>query len=249
MALPAEPEDGQNSERVSDLIVMADHLEHRQGIGHVAFNYLIGEVCSALEQGLEAGNPQIAQRWGGVGTRDYVAKALRGLSEGGFFRRSVYSWREESSGRRRQRRTFNLDRDNELVGRILTARLGPAASSTPPMEADSSSDEPPSAEETQATVVEGEPQVVEQLALVDDDSAAEPEPEATAEATDPEAEATAEATGPEPEATASAADPESEPAAEAAAPPVQNDEDEDYDEPQPRTAPRRRPFTSRLLRS
>ena len=187
LALPAEPEDGQNSERVSDLILMADHLEHRQGISHVAFNYLIGEVCSALEQGLEAGNPQIAQRWGGVGARDYVAKALRGLSDGGFFRRSVYSWREEPSGRRRQRRTFNLDRDNELVGRILTARLGSAASSTPPIDPASSTDEPSPPDETQAPVVEEEPQVVEQLALEDGDSAAEPEAEPVAEAAPPPA--------------------------------------------------------------
>ena len=56
ISLPAEPEDGQNSERVSDLVVMADTLEHRQGVSHVAFNFLVAEICGALEQGLEAGN-------------------------------------------------------------------------------------------------------------------------------------------------------------------------------------------------
>ena len=86
VSLPAEPDDGQNSERVSDLIVMADHLEHRQGVSHVAFNFLVAEVCTALEQGLEAGNEQIARRWSDTATRDYVGKVLRALSEGGFFR-------------------------------------------------------------------------------------------------------------------------------------------------------------------
>ena len=153
VSLPAEPDDGQNSERVSDLVVMADHLEHRQGVSHVSFNFLVAEVCTALEQGLEAGNDQIASRWGDASSRDYVGRMLRGLTEGGFFRRAVYSWREEPSGRRRQRRTFNLDRDNELVGRLLTARLGAAANSTPPIDPDleastaAEADEPqPSAE-------------------------------------------------------------------------------------------------------
>ena len=134
LSLPAEPEDGQNSERVSDLIVMADHLEHRQGVSHVAFSFLVTEVCSALEQGLAAGNEQIASRWSDAGNKDYVTKTLRGLSDGGFFRRSTHTWREESTRRRRQRSTFNLARDNELVGRMLTARLGPSAGAPPPAE-------------------------------------------------------------------------------------------------------------------
>ena len=127
IALPAEPEDGRNAERVSDLVVMADHLEHLQGASHVSFNFLVAEVCTALEQGLEAGNEQIARRWTDTASRDYVGKVLRTLTDGGFFRRSRYSFRDEETGRRRQRQTFNLDRDNELVGRMLVARLGPGA--------------------------------------------------------------------------------------------------------------------------
>ena len=209
ISLPAEPEDGQDSERVSDLVVMADTLEHRQGVSHVAFNFLVAEICGALEQGLEAGNAEIAQRWGSVNSRDYVSRMLRGLTDGDFFRRAVYSWREEDTGRRRQRRTFNLNRDNELVGRLLTARLGPAANGTPPIDPEESPAQP-SAAPVSDEAVEPEPQ-------------AEQEQIPVAEAAEP-----VEATEPEP-----------------AAPPV---EDEVYDEPQPRNV-RRRPFTSRLLRS
>ena len=214
VSLPAEPEDGQDSERVSDLVVMAHTLEHRQGVSHVAFNFLVAEICGALEQGLEAGNAEIAQRWGSANSRDYVSRMLRGLTEGDFFRRAVYSWREEDTGRRRQRRTFNLNRDNELVGRLLTARLGPAANGAPPIDPDGDAASPSPAP--------------------DSDEVAEPEPQAEQEQT-PVADAA------EPVAIA---DTEPEPAA----PSVEDDLDEVYDEPQPRNV-RRRPFTSRLLRS
>ena len=216
MDLPSQPEDGQGTERVSDLIIMADHLEHRQGVSHVAFNFLVAEISSALEQGLEAGNAEIAQRWNDTGSRDYVGKMLRGLSEGDFFRRAVHSWREEDTGRRRQRRTFNLNRQNELVGRVLVARLGPAAGGVPPI--DPSRDTPTAdAQDEQQPQAEQEQQAVEQLALADGDAPTEPQPE--------------------PEATI-----EPPPATMA------EDTDEDFDEPQPRNV-RRRPFTSRLLRS
>ena len=214
VSMPAEPEDGQNSERVSDLVVMADTLEHRQGVSHVAFNFLVAEICGALEQGLEAGNAEIAQRWGSANSRDYVSRMLRGLTEGDFFRRAVYSWREEGTGRRRQRRTFNLNRDNELVGRLLTARLGPAANGTPPIEPDGDAATP-------------------SPAPVSDD-VAEPEPQAEQEQ------------APVPEAAEPVVVADTEP--EPAAPSVEDDLDEVYDEPQPRNV-RRRPFTSRLLRS
>ena len=214
VSMPTEPEDGQNSERVSDLVVMADTLEHRQGVSHVAFNFLVAEICGALEQGLEAGNAEIAQRWGSANSRDYVSRMLRGLTEGDFFRRAVYSWREEDTGRRRQRRTFNLNRDNELVGRLLTARLGPAANGTPPIDPEGSPAQP-SAAPVSDEAVEPEPQAEQEQALAAD--AAEP---------------------------VTVADTEPEPAV----PPVEDDLDEVYDEPQPRNV-RRRPFTSRLLRS
>ena len=217
VSMPTEPEDGQNSERVSDLVVMADTLEHRQGVSHVAFNFLVAEICGALEQGLEAGNAEIAQRWGSANSRDYVGRMLRGLTEGDFFRRAVYSWREEGTGRRRQRRTFNLNRDNELVGRLLTARLGPAANGTPPIDPDGDAAAPPAASVSDEVVeaVEPEPQAEQEQAVA-------------AEAAEPVA----------------VADTEPEPAA----PPVEDDPDDVYDEPQPRNV-RRRPFTSRLLRS
>ena len=222
-SLPAGPEDGLNSERVSDLIVMADYLEHQQGASHVAFNYLLSEVCNALDAGLAAGDPQIAQRWSDVGAKDYVTRALRGLADNGFFRRARYSWREEDTGRRRQRQTFNLDRNNDLVGRVLIARLGSDASAAPPAEdsdaaalvsPDADSPEPPQplADDTQP--------VVEQLSLVNGDNPAETE----------EAE-------------------EAEPTVDSPAAPVGDDQDEVFDEPQPRSTRRRRPFTSRLLRS
>ena len=258
LSLPAEPEDGLNPERVSDLIVMADHLEHRQGVSHVAFNFLVGEVCSALEQGLAAGNEQIARRWSDASGKDYITKTLRGLSEGGFFRRSTHTWRDEATRRRRQRSTFNLDRDNELVGRMLTARLGPAAVATPP--ADPAGEQAPPAD----TAVEPQPDTeAEQLPLTNgaqaETAGIEAEPLAASEGAETEVIE-------EPESSSQAeddADGEAEPVAvpdgdesgtaegpEASAQPGGGaDADEIYDEPQPRSTRRRRPFTSRLLRN
>ena len=212
ITLPDGPEDDKNTERVSDLIVMADHLEHRQGVSHVAFNFLVAEICSALEQGLEAGNTEIALRWSDNGSRDYVGKMLRGLSEADLFRRAVYSWREADTGRRRQRRTFNLNRSNELVGRVLVARLGPSANGAPPVDPIAESSNGGGADPAQDEAGQEEQQV-EQPALVNEGS---------------EADAVV--------------------AVEPPAPAVPADIDEDYDEPQPRNV-RRRPFTSRLLRS
>ena len=181
ISLPSDPEDSQNPERISDLVVMADHLEHRQGARHVAFTYLVDEVCSALEQGLEAGNPQIAHRWTGVGTRDYVSKALRGLSDSGIFKRSIIAWRQD--GQRRQRRIINLVRDNDLVGRMLTVRLGPDSNTTPPADpaepvaVEAPEPEPAVPEEVQATV--------EQASVANGDAPAETTETVEAEATTP----------------------------------------------------------------
>ena len=209
ISLPAEPQDGRHSERVSDLVVMAHTLEQQEGASQVVYNSLVAAISGALDQGLAAGNAEISQRWSDANSRDYVSRLLRGLSEGGFFLRSTHHWREEGSGRRRQRSTFNLNRDNELVGRMLTARLGPAAGGAPPAEPtggaaspESASPESESADEPQADA--GQP------ALVDSETAGE---DSTPVAPPP--------------------------------PPVEDDID---DEPQPRNV-RRRPFTSRLLRS
>ena len=224
ITLPSEPEDGHAPERASDLMVMAHTLEHQQGLSHVAFNFLVAEVCSALEQGLEAGNAQIAQRWGDMNTRDYVSRMLRGLSEGGFFRRATHTWRDESSGRRRQRSTFNLDRENALVGRMLVARLGPAANSVycllPP--ADPADAAGPLADESGGPEqpVPQQESAVGQLTFSED---SDEQPDNGVQA------------------------PEASEAPEIPPPPTEDDDIED-DEPQPRTV-RRRPFTSRLLRS
>ena len=234
ISLPAGPEDGLNPERITDLVVMADHLEHREGARHVAFTYLVDEVCTALEQALEAGVPQIARHWTGVGAKDYVSRTLRGLEANGMFRRPMISWRED--GQRRQRRLFNLVRDHDLVGRILIARLGPGANSTPPAEPP----EPAAAPEVQAqderpaneqpVADEAQPSA-EQVAPVNENGAAEAGPE-------PEPQPVAVSDGPS-EPVSVADDP---------AQPVPDDASDDvYDEPQPRSARRRRPFTSRLL--
>ncbi len=250
VSLPTEPEDGQNPERVSDLVVMADTLEHRQGTGHVAFNFLVAEICGALEQGLEAGNTEIAQRWGSANSRDYVGKMLRGLTEGDLFRRTVYSWREEDTGRRRQRRTFNLNRDNELVGRLLTARLGSAANGTPPAEPGGNDGPAPVAPTSDAPATSGEaaepePQPEQEEAIVTDGAS---EPQSGMEEQPDAGEGQPSAGEQQPDAGEQSAVETVAEASEPPAPPVEDDLDEVYDEPQPRNV-RRRPFTSRLLRS
>ena len=239
LSLPPEPADGQNPERISDLIVMADHLEHRQGARHVAFTYLVDEVCSALDQGLEAGNPQIAQRWTGVAVKDYVGRALRGLSDSGLFKRSIIAFRVD--GQRRQRRIINLVRDNDLIGRVLEARLGPGANQTPPADppdtaatAVAEPPEPAPEPELAPAVADEEQQSVEQVANVNSDAPAEPEGE-------PEPEAVA----PDPEPVPAEDDLDDEPQPTSVVDPAEDV----YDEPQPRSTRRRRPFTSRLLRS
>ncbi len=126
LQLPEGPGDGLDAERAADLIVMADTLEHREGISHVAFNYLAGEACQALEQGLEAEHEEITHRWAQVYSRTYVSKMLRELSNGSMFQRGWHSWRDEASGHHRRRRTFNLDRNNLAVQQVLKARWQPA---------------------------------------------------------------------------------------------------------------------------
>jgi hypothetical protein len=122
--LPGEPEDGHAAERVSDLIVMADTLEHREGVSHVAFNFLVSEIGDALAQGLEAEDAEISQRWAQASSKTYVSRMLRSLSDGGFFQKGNHSWREETTGQNKRRRTFNLNRENPLVQQVLEARLG-----------------------------------------------------------------------------------------------------------------------------
>ena len=117
--LPEGPEDGLDGQRVSDLIVMADTLEHREGISHVAFNFLVGEITAALNNGIEAENAEIGLRWGQTHSRLYITKLIRGLNEGGVFLQGWHSARDDETGRNRRRRTFNLDRNHPLVVKVL----------------------------------------------------------------------------------------------------------------------------------
>ena len=128
LGMPTEPEDGLLGERVSDLIVMANTLEHREGVSHVAFNFLVSEICDALAQGLEASQEEIIHRWGQASSRTYVSKILRSLSDGNFFLKGNHSWRDETSGQNRRRRTFNLNHDHPLVQQVIAVRWGNAGS-------------------------------------------------------------------------------------------------------------------------
>ena len=149
LGMPTEPDDGQQADRVSDLIFMANTLEHQEGISHVAFNFLVSEICDALGQGIEAGHADITQRWGQASSRTYVSKMLRSLSDGEFFLKGNHSWRDENSGQNRRRRTFNLNHDHSLVQQALAARSEDAA--PPTSESDSSSSEPEEQQESQET--------------------------------------------------------------------------------------------------
>ena len=124
LGMPAEPDDGLLTERVSDLIVMANTLEHQEGVSHVAFNFLVTEICDALAQGLDAGHPEITQRWKEASSRTYVSKILRSLSDGEFFLKGNHSWRDETSGQNRRRRTFNLNHEHPMVQQAIAAHSG-----------------------------------------------------------------------------------------------------------------------------
>ena len=154
LGMPTEPDDGQQADRVSDLIFMANTLEHQEGISHVAFNFLVSEICDALGQGIEAGHADITQRWGQASSRTYVSKMLRSLSDGEFFLKGNHSWRDENSGQNRRRRTFNLNHDHSLVQQALAARSEDAA--PPTSESDSSSSEPEERQEPQESQETGD---------------------------------------------------------------------------------------------
>jgi hypothetical protein len=154
LGMPTEPDDGQQADRVSDLIFMANTLEHQEGISHVAFNFLVSEICDALGQGIEAGHADITQRWGQASSRTYVSKMLRSLSDGEFFLKGNHSWRDENSGQNRRRRTFNLNHDHPLVQQALAARSEDAA--PPTSESDSSSSEPEERQEPQESQETGD---------------------------------------------------------------------------------------------
>ena len=131
--LPKQPEDGHTGDRIVDLIIMANTLEQREDVSHVAFNFLVGEVCQALDQGIEAENPYIQSRWGKAASRTYVSRLLRSMGNGDLFTKSWHSVPDEASGRNKRRRTFYLDQENPLV-KITLEEHGQGAVAEPPEE-------------------------------------------------------------------------------------------------------------------
>ena len=123
LALPEGPGDGLDTQRVADLIVMANTLELQEGVSHVAFTFLATEVSKALESGLEAGQEEIFLHWGQAHSNTYVSRMLRSLGNGNLFKQGWHSWRDEDTGRSRRRRTFNLDHSHPLVAKVLNAHL------------------------------------------------------------------------------------------------------------------------------
>ena len=92
----------------------------------MAFNFLLAEVCGALEQGLEAEHPEITGRWGGrTYSRTYVTRLLRELGDKEIFLRDWHQERNEETGRTSRFRTFNLNRTHPLVREALVSQWGP----------------------------------------------------------------------------------------------------------------------------
>ncbi|MBM3943271.1 MAG: NYN domain-containing protein [SAR202 cluster bacterium] len=127
--LPKGPDDGQDAGRVADIIVMADTLEHQEGISHVAFNFLVSAISQALDEGVKAEHPDIVRRWGQNHSQTYVTKVARSLSNAGLFKHGWHTMKDEVTGQTRRRRTLYLDRDHNLVQRILEVRWGIKAGS------------------------------------------------------------------------------------------------------------------------
>ncbi len=186
LELPRGPGDGQDGHRIRDLVIMADMLEHQEGLTHVAFNFLLGEICTALQQGLEAEHPEITGRWGGrTYSRTYVTRLLRELGNKELF---IWGWHRDKNpdtGRTRRFRTFHLNRSHSLVRAALVSQWGPdtetidheggqqdeeapANPDTPTSSADADDTSGPSVGQAIADLEEGE------------DSAAETEPAAAA---------------------------------------------------------------------
>lgn len=122
LEFPEGLDDRQNAQRVTDLIVMADTLEHREGVKQVAFNFLVSEVSLALEEGLKVDQEEITQHWGQNHSRAYVTKLVRSLANGGIFQRGWHTSKDKESGRSRRHSTFNLSRSHPLVQKVLEAQ-------------------------------------------------------------------------------------------------------------------------------
>ena len=119
VVFPANPNDGHNQHRASDLIIMANHLETRDGVSHVAFNFLATEICSALQDAIDSDHQEITERWQNSRSRSYVTGLLRSLGNAGVFKKGWHSGKDPDTGKMRRRSTFNLDHSHPLVAQIL----------------------------------------------------------------------------------------------------------------------------------
>jgi len=174
LELPAGPGDGRDGRRVMDVVIMADTLEHREGISHVAFRFLIGQIAGALREGLEAEHPEIVHRWGGgVFSRNYVDGLVRGLRSGGLFLQGSYADRDEETGRARRRRTFNLNHDHPLVRRILESQWNDTTATAGEDDAPAASDPQPETPAPTAADAAANPAADNTAAAMADDAATE----------------------------------------------------------------------------
>ena len=133
--LPPSQPDGLDGRRVADIIIMADTLEHQEAVSHVAFNFLVSEVCQALDEGLKAEHLEITQRWGQDFSRTYVTKMVRSLGNADLFTKGWHTATDSESGRSRRLRTFYLNRTHPLVEKVLQERWAPQESQDEPVAA------------------------------------------------------------------------------------------------------------------
>ena len=133
--LPPSQPDGLDGRRVADIIIMADTLEHQEAVSHVAFNFLVSEVCQALDEGLKAEHLEITQRWGQDFSRTYVTKMVRSLGNADLFTKGWHTATDSESGRSRRLRTFYLNRTHSLVEKVLEDRWAPQESQDEPVAA------------------------------------------------------------------------------------------------------------------
>ncbi len=133
--LPPSQPDGLDGRRVADIIIMADTLEHQEAVSHVAFNFLVSEVCQALDEGLKAEHLEITQRWGQDFSRTYVTKMVRSLGNADLFTKGWHTATDSESGRSRRLRTFYLNRTHPLVEKVLEDRWAAQESQDEPVAA------------------------------------------------------------------------------------------------------------------
>jgi len=167
--LPPSQPDGLDGRRVADIIIMADTLENQEAVSHVAFNFLVGEVCQALDEGLKAEHVEITQRWGQDFSRTYVTKIVRSLGNADLFTKGWHTATDSESGRSRRLRTFYLNRTHPLVEKVLQDRWAPQEPQDEPVAAVSAAGPEPaelpaygdSTEPTETSTYEGTPSSAE----------------------------------------------------------------------------------------